>query len=281
MSVAQWWSERPGVERFDLSTRAPLYLASALEPVAMLLLIIEQERLRPWGVTLLLAVTVAHATACLLVLRAALGYALGGPGPGIRLLGTAIGLTAAGLAAGPAAFPTYGRLLGMNGFPIGLAVTVLFCGALTAALTPMLSGRQLVAVVILPAVVLGVLHLVLAAPQDRTPWTLNYLLIVGTLVLIFRSSVWVLGLVWEIDRARDVQARLAVAEERLRSPGTCRRARTQPHPDRRPQRAGRLARPSPPRRGRHPHARCPPNRPGLDAGGARRRRRAADHGPRR
>lgn len=216
MNFAQWWSQRPGVERFDLSTRAPLYLVSALEPVALLLLITEQERLRPWGVTLLLAVTVAHAVACLLVLRAALEHSLGGPGPGTAAVGTAVGLTAAGLAAGPAAFPAYGHLLGSNGFPLGMAVSVLFCGALTLAVTPMLSGRQLMAVVVVPAVILGVLQLALAGPQDRAPWTVNYLLIVGTLVFIFRSSVWVLGLVWEIDRARAVQPRLAVAEERLR-----------------------------------------------------------------
>jgi two-component system sensor histidine kinase DesK len=134
----------------------------------------------------------------------------------LRQLWITVGLTAAGLAAGPAAFPAYGHLLGTNGFPVGLAVTVLFCGALTVAVTPMMSRRQLAAVEILPAAILAVLQLALATPQDRTPWTVNYLLIVATLVLIFRSSVWVLALVWEIDRAREVQARLAVAEERLR-----------------------------------------------------------------
>ena len=216
MNFAQWWNDRPGVERFDLSTRVPLYLVSALEPVALLLLITEQDRLRPWGVALLMAVTLAHATACLLVLRATLGQSLGGPGPSVRLVGAAAGLTVAGLAAGPVALPAYGRLLGTNGFPVGLAVTVLFCGALSAALTPMLRGRQLMAVLIVPAAILGVLQLALAAPGDQTPWTVNYLLVVGMLMLIFRSSAWVLGLVWEIDRARDIQARLAVAEERLR-----------------------------------------------------------------
>ena len=33
---------------------------------------------------------------------------------------------------------------------------------------------------------------------------------------MYRSSAWVLGIVWEIDRAWDARARLAVAEERLR-----------------------------------------------------------------
>jgi two-component system sensor histidine kinase DesK len=34
--------------------------------------------------------------------------------------------------------------------------------------------------------------------------------------LTYRFSVWYLGLVWEMNRARDVEARLVVAEERLR-----------------------------------------------------------------
>jgi two-component system sensor histidine kinase DesK len=34
--------------------------------------------------------------------------------------------------------------------------------------------------------------------------------------LTYRSSVWALGVLWELDQARDMQARLAVAEERLR-----------------------------------------------------------------
>jgi two-component system sensor histidine kinase DesK len=39
---------------------------------------------------------------------------------------------------------------------------------------------------------------------------------VGVIVLVYRSSAWSLRLIREIDHARDTEARLAVAEERLR-----------------------------------------------------------------
>jgi two-component system sensor histidine kinase DesK len=45
---------------------------------------------------------------------------------------------------------------------------------------------------------------------------LFYAIVVGFVVAADRVSEWMLVLVWEIDAARTVQARLAVAEERLR-----------------------------------------------------------------
>jgi two-component system sensor histidine kinase DesK len=43
------------------------------------------------------------------------------------------------------------------------------------------------------------------------------ILILGVFGMItYRSSLWFMAMVWEIDRARETQARLAVAEERLR-----------------------------------------------------------------
>jgi len=45
---------------------------------------------------------------------------------------------------------------------------------------------------------------------------LSYLIVVGFLVVADRLAEWMLVLVWELDAARTVQARLSVAEERLR-----------------------------------------------------------------
>lgn len=42
------------------------------------------------------------------------------------------------------------------------------------------------------------------------------LFICGWIVLVVRMSGWMLAIVWEVDAAREIQARLAVAEERLR-----------------------------------------------------------------
>jgi two-component system, NarL family, sensor histidine kinase DesK len=214
--IWRWWSGLTGVERFDLTTRWPLYLVSASEPLIALLLILGQDMVRPWGAVALLLVTVLHTIACLGLLRAGIAHMLGGSRPGLRLISLTIALTAVGLVAGFAAFPAFGRLLGTDGFPVGLAVVVLFCGALTVAITPLLRGPRLVGVVVLPAILAGIVQAVTGNSAGQTSWALNYLLTVGVAVVTYRSTAWVLGLVWEIDRSRDAQARLAVAEERLR-----------------------------------------------------------------
>ena len=88
MDVAHRWSSRPGVERFDLSTRTPLYLVSAQEPVALVLLL-NGQGFRPLGAGVLLVVTVAHTVACLAVLREALDHRIGGPRPRAGLVAAA------------------------------------------------------------------------------------------------------------------------------------------------------------------------------------------------
>ena len=214
--TSQGWTDRPGVERIDLYTRAPLYAVSASEPVVLLLLVSGQDTVRPWGAAILVVLGCAHTVACLRLLHAALAARSTGTGPDVRLVAATLGLTAAGLAAGPAAFPAYGTFLGSDGFPVGLATVVVFCGALTVAVTPVLPWRGLLPVLAGPAAVLGVLQVVVPTSGEQPPWALTYLLVLGALVLTYRSSAWVLDVVWKIDQGREVQARLAVAEERLR-----------------------------------------------------------------
>jgi two-component system sensor histidine kinase DesK len=99
---------------------------------------------------------------------------------------------------------------------VGFAVALLFCGALTAAATPLLRPRLLLGAVVLPAAVAGVLQAATDGPGGQASWALVYLLYVGPVAVTYRLSVWYLAMMLELDRARDVQARLAVAEERLR-----------------------------------------------------------------
>jgi two-component system sensor histidine kinase DesK len=218
--ISRWWSGLTGLERFDLVTRWPLYLFSGLEPVVVIWLVLAQSQGRAWGAVLLLLVTVAHTVACLALLRAGLVHPLGAHPPPTRLLALAVTLTAAGLVVGVAAFPAYGR--GVQGdlqvaYPVGLVLAVLFCGALTAAATPLLRGGQLLGAVALPVAVLGAWQFYADNGHGhQTQWAVNYLVLVGTAVLVYRVSVWYLAVLWEIDRSRDMQARLAVAEERLR-----------------------------------------------------------------
>lgn len=215
--LSRWWSGRAGVDRVDLATRWQLYLLSASEPLLAFLLIGGQPRIRGWGVGLLLVVTAAHTAACVALLRAGIASVLGERRPTMKLVGLAGVLTVAGIAAGVLAFPV-GLRPAEGGFRLGFpagAAALMFCAALTGALTPLLRMRRLLDVVGVPAVAAGVLQ-VATGNAGRALWAVNYLLASGAAAVIYRSGVWFLGVVWELERGREAQARLAVAEERLR-----------------------------------------------------------------
>jgi two-component system, NarL family, sensor histidine kinase DesK len=209
------WSRRTSAETVDAVIRWPLYLVSSSEVLVLLLLVLGQPGARQSGLVVLLAVTVAHGIACVALLRAGIAFFLDGRRPPVPLVGVAAGLTVAGLVAAFAAFPV--AHVGHGAFEIGIpagAAALVYCVALTAAATPLLAAWRLVAVVALPVAVLAVLQI--AVGGSRPVWAVNYLLCAGGAAVTYRSSVWALGVLWELDRARGVQARLAVAEERLR-----------------------------------------------------------------
>jgi two-component system sensor histidine kinase DesK len=160
------------------------------------------------SVVAFLVVAILQAVACLALLRAGLGNLLGGPRVDRRLFGVA--LTAVGVVAGLWAFP--------DADVTDIQPIMFFLGALTAALTPVLSRRAMYSGIMLGAAVTTVFY----ASIDGGDWAgalqfgVFYLLGVGIFVLVSRLSVWMLVLVWEIEESRAVQTRLAVAEERLR-----------------------------------------------------------------
>jgi two-component system, NarL family, sensor histidine kinase DesK len=210
------WSRRTSAETVDAVIRWPLYLLSSTELLVAPLLVLGQPGARPLGVAVLLAVTVAHSLTCLALLRAGIVFLLGGRRPAARSIGLAVGLTVAGLVVAVAAFPGH-RGGGDGGFQLGLpsgAWALLYCAALTAAATPLLAAWRLLAAVLLPTAAVGIAQV--AVGSSHPLWAVNYVLCVGGAAVTYRSSVWALGVLWELDRARGVQARLAVAEERLR-----------------------------------------------------------------
>ncbi|ONI68535.1 hypothetical protein BWI15_36720 [Kribbella sp. ALI-6-A] len=192
-SVRQWWLERSRAERFDVSLRWPLYAMVAAEPLLAALLLVSAAE--PVGLRLVcfLLVTVAHAVAGLLLLRAGIATYLGGPRPSRRLVAVAVGLGAVGVLVSPA-------------WALGLVVTG---AALTVVLAPVLWLSALLGLVLGGAVLIGVL-------ADDLPAAFSYLYGIGVLAFTCRISVWMLRLGWEIDKSREVSAQLAVAEERLR-----------------------------------------------------------------
>ena len=97
-----------------------------------------------------------------------------------------------------------------------LWMVVLPAGTALASLAPLLTIRQLLlgigAVIVLGALTLAIAENVHAGG----PGLAAAVVLLVTVVCSFRGSVWMTGVVWEQEQRREVDARLAVAEERLR-----------------------------------------------------------------
>ena len=216
--LLRWWSGRSSPERFDFYTRASLYALFAAGPLVALPLA-GQKQVRVPGLVVFLLLYVAQAGVCVALLHASLSCYLGrGPRPKRWLVASAVALTAAGVLAGAAAFPAFTRPP-VGAFPVSLLVAMLFCGALTVALTPLLSVAALVAVILVSAAAASGLSAGAGAGASGHALAggfMIYALFIGGFVVACRGSAWTLRIMWELDRSRAVQARLSVAEERLR-----------------------------------------------------------------
>ncbi|HEX8629891.1 MAG TPA: histidine kinase [Catenuloplanes sp.] len=207
-----WWRRRPPPARFDLYTRASLYLISGAEPLFAASLA-GTPGLEPAAQWTVLTLALAHTAACVLLLRAGFAHGLGRRARPDLLIGIAGAMSVAGLAV------SYPLLAGVRspGNPADLTVgaLALFAGPYLAALSTavpvrvtMALGAAAVAVMVPTATAAGSPHPVAAAVAAALGLT-------GA-VVAYRCSVWMLAVVWELDRARQAQSRLAVAEERLR-----------------------------------------------------------------
>src|SRR3984957_2898468 len=214
------WNERGSSGRFELWTKASVYMLLATVPVLAVMLAAGQHQVRGPGLAVFLLLSAAQAGVCIALLHAALGrYLAAGPQPKRWLVASAAALTAAGLLAGAAAFPAFTRPPGA-GFPVSMLVAMLFGGALILALTPLLSLRALTALVLVSAAAASGLTASVgrAGAEGRLliGASLLYAFIVGVGVLTCRASAWTLRIMSELDRSRTAHARLSVAEERLR-----------------------------------------------------------------
>jgi two-component system sensor histidine kinase DesK len=140
------------------------------------------------GLAAFLLLSVAQAGVCVALLHGGLPYYLAsGPRPKKWLVAAGIVLTAAGLLAAASAFPAFTRTA-TGQIPLSAWVVLFVCGALAAALTPVLSLPALLGLVVVSGAVAGVC----------------------------RASVWTLRVMAELERSRAAHVRLSVAEERLR-----------------------------------------------------------------
>src|SRR5450631_3470874 len=144
------WNERGSLGGCEIRTRASVYVLLAAVPVLAVILGV-QHQVRVPGLAVFLLLSVAQAGVCIALLHASLGrYLAGGPQPKRWLVTSAAALTAAGVLAGAAAFPAFTLPPGAA-FPVSMLVAMLFSGALILALTPLLSLRTLLTLVLVSA----------------------------------------------------------------------------------------------------------------------------------
>src|SRR5579863_8712358 len=215
------WDERGSPGRFELWTRASVYVLLAAVPVLAVILAAVYQVREP-GLAVFLLLSVAQAGTCIALLHAGLGrYLAAGPQPDRWLVASAAALTAACVLAGAVAFPAFTLPPGAA-FPVSLLVAALFGGALAVALTPLLSLRALLILVLVSAAAASGLTASIgrAGPGAHGDLlivvSLQYTFVVGIVVLTCRASAWGLRIMSELDRSRTAHARLSVAEERLR-----------------------------------------------------------------
>jgi two-component system sensor histidine kinase DesK len=209
----RWWRGLSQVDRFDRYTRWSLYALLVLSPLMILGTSSGSQPARPVA-----AAAVAGAS----LVQAALGAAAvgvvlarrrsGGPAP-VRLLVALAVVTLVGLvlSSSQLADEVYGGTIA-NAFFV-----VTFVGLLSLVVRVRAAAAALLAIIAVPVVVQVLAGSVTGRQATAVPVFASVTLIAGVSAIMgYRASLWMLDVVWELDRARDVQARLAVAEERLR-----------------------------------------------------------------
>lgn len=204
------WSGRSGLAKVDLYTRGTVYLIVWTAVLGQTLLL--HARPVHEGRQLLLVMSasllaVAEGVLCGRLARHAMDAYLGQGHVPRSLVSRAAAVTAATTAA-----------------VVALAATVDLAGLLAAGLAPFLTVHCLLVRNRTTALVqLAVLAVVggLVALTGRTAAQVLFAVVTtgfvtGWMAFTARASMWVLAVMWELREARDVQARLAVAEERLR-----------------------------------------------------------------
>jgi two-component system, NarL family, sensor histidine kinase DesK len=215
------WNEQGSSGRFDFYHRASMYVLLAAVPLVALILAEGQRHARVPGVAVFLLLSVAQAGVCVALLHASLSrYLATGPRPKRWLVAAAIALTAAGVLAGAAAFPAFTRPPA-GAFPVSMFVAMIFGGALTVALTPLLGLPALLALVLAGAGAASGITVSAGGAGAHGHAIVGAFLVYalgigGVAALTGRASAWTLRVMWELDRSRTAHARLSVAEERLR-----------------------------------------------------------------
>ncbi|GLF96549.1 sensor histidine kinase [Streptomyces yaizuensis] len=207
------WNKRSGLAKVDLYTRGTIYLLvwTGVATLVVLFLSAEMWAQAPWVLIVAgLLLGLAEGLLCARLARRAMDAYLGhGPRPG-RLFWWTAGVAAAETLV-VVATARAGAVAPMTAL---LAVTALPLSSVHALLVP---NRTIVLtqLAVLP-VVWGLVSLAPMTAGDRLFAAVFVTFVSAWMAFTARASMWILAVMWELREARDVQARLAVAEERLR-----------------------------------------------------------------
>jgi len=208
----RWWRGLSQVERFDLYTRWSFYALLALGPMTMALSFAPLQPIRP-ALVAIIGASVVQAILGVAVVRTMLGRRRT-PGPIPRRHYVALtAVTLVGLALTWRELPHDAP----NARLATVFLVVTFVGLLSLAVRFRDAVLAMVAALgMLVALELGGLG---ATPTETSRVLVNagITAFAGVLPIgAYRAGVWMFDVVWELDRARGLEARLAVAEERLR-----------------------------------------------------------------
>ncbi|MFJ6798835.1 sensor histidine kinase [Streptomyces sp. NPDC091268] len=205
-----WWKNRSSTQKVELYTRWSFHFFAALQGFAMLV------GLAPEGRRALLWVGPAgvQVALCGLLASRALDWVLGRRGQPTRLAAALVALTAV-LTAAALFLRSSGTITHEAVAPALVANMVAFAtGSLTLALR---RARHMAYVAPGAALATAVAAAAAGLPGgEAVGYGVGILLTSLLLTLACGFSSWLLKTVTELDRARELQAQLAVAEERLR-----------------------------------------------------------------
>ncbi|WP_091556252.1 sensor histidine kinase [Klenkia taihuensis] len=210
--LSRWWSSRSDTDRIEIYTRWSFHLTLAGLPFLVLLVTVSAYRSRGTAWDLLLAAAALTTTAaCVVVAETGFRRGTVPPGPVAAAVAAGVLTVAAGVAV------TEAR--GEDGVPnpAGPWLVGVVAAAVLVALSVVVPYRPLAALSAVAAVLAAVVSALRGVPVLAAGIVgLSILVALVFFVGAFRFSVWLLDVVREQERARGVQAQLAVAEERLR-----------------------------------------------------------------
>ncbi|MEW2412172.1 histidine kinase [Streptomyces sp. NPDC046866] len=207
-----WWQGRSSAAKVELYTRWSFHLMMAFQTLGILTGL--GPEIPSTASTMLVVPCVVHIALCGLLSSRALDWALGRRERPVRLA-TALGALTAAEIVGLLALRAAGAITQEGATPALVVNLVAFAsGSLTLALPRV---RHMLCIP--PAATALAACAALAAGRsagEAAGYALGVFLTSLLLTLACGFSSWLLRTVYELDHARDAQARLAVAEERLR-----------------------------------------------------------------